>query len=168
MSSLQVTTGLNEKELAFVIGVTDNGLSIRESAKRAGYSEMYGYKLQNNKAIAAAIHDRIWWLLRTNDAPAARRVLYNIMMDESASKSARIECAKTLLNRGGYAEPKPIAPESGGLDKAPSEMTGDELRQAIDKMQRELGVRATGASVIDAHCEPVEGGQSSQAVDLLG
>jgi hypothetical protein len=107
----------------------------------------------------------VYFLLKFKDAPAARRVLREIMEDVTAGKSVRVECAKTLLNRAGVVEQKAVAVTLNGVSKAPCEMTGDELRMEINRLQSEIGQRASGAKVIDA--TPVRY-TPDQVLDILG
>lgn len=160
--------GLNEKQIKFVLAIADDGLSIKDAAERAGYAIPTGYDLSRQPRIAFAIQERVHWILRTNDAPAARRTLYNIMMDETASKPARIECAKTLLSRAGYGEIKGgQAATSDPADKPLSELTGAELAQRIEQINKEMAQRMAAAKVIEGECEPVTGQDTAQVHDLL-
>ncbi len=159
--------GLNEQQAIFVRNIVDYGKNYKAAAIAAGYEGSWAYRLSSLPAVRQAIQDRLLWVMQTSDAPAARQVLRDIMDDPSASKPVRVECAKALLNRAGFVEPKaaPLAPNSL---KAPSEMTGDELRGAMELLQKEIGERANAAKVIDADNAPQDDGLPSQIVDILG
>lgn len=167
MTKNHVMAGLTAQQAIFVRQITDFGKSYKAAAEIAGYEPDTAYTLVSRPAVRQAIQDRLLWVMQTSDAPAARQVLRDIMDDPSASKSVRVECAKALLNRAGFVEPKaaPLAPNSL---KAPSEMTGDELRGAMELLQKEIGERANAAKVIDADNAPKDDGLPSQIIDILG
>jgi hypothetical protein len=142
--------GLLPHHAIFVRRLVDDGASVESACKTAGVEERQGYRLLETENIQRAIQDRVYFLLKFKDAPAARKALRDIMDDATASKSIRVECAKTLLNRAGVVEQKAVAVTLNGVSKAPCEMTGDELRMEINRLQSEIGQRASGAKVIDA------------------
>ena len=129
----------------FAYHVVD-GVPIQRAYELAGYKPdaSNAYKLTKHPAVSAAIRAEMTRRLQDEDAPAARKVLRMFLDDETCDKKLRVDCAKTLLSRGGYVEPKAIeAPAPGTKD--PSEMTGAELDAMIDRMRNELRQRETKA-----------------------
>jgi hypothetical protein len=101
-------------------------------------------------------------MLRTESAPAARRVLQEIMLDTKVAAKTRVDCAKALLDRAGFS-PIKIGEDALKSQKSPSEMTGDELRREIERLNGEMVARADGAKLI----EGVTSDDSTQALDIL-
>lgn len=157
--------GLLPHHATFVKRIVDDGASVESASKTAGISERYGFYLLETESIQRAIQDRVYFLLKFKDAPAARRALREMMDDATASKTVRLECAKTLLNRAGVVEQKAIAVSVNGVQKAPCEMTGDELRREINRLQAEIGQRVNGAKVVDV--TPIDP-DNIQVTDILG
>lgn len=127
----------------FACHVVD-GVPIQKAYELAGYKPdpSNGYKLLRHPLVSAAIRAEMTRRLQDEDAPAARKLLRRFLEDEQCDKKLRVDCAKTLLSRGGYVEPKAIeAPAPGTKD--PSEMSGSELDAMIDRMRTELRQRET-------------------------
>ena len=123
-----------------------DGVPPQRAYEIAGYKPdgSNAYKLLRHPQVSALIRAEMTRRLQDEDAPAARKLLRRFLEDEEADKKLRVDCAKTLLSRGGYVEPKAIeAPAPGTKD--PSEMTGAELDQMIDRMRTELRQRETKA-----------------------
>lgn len=136
---------LNERQTVFVKYLVD-GCHYMDAYKRAGYqgAQPSAWTLAHSPLVSAAIRAEMTRRLQDEDAPAARKLLRRFLEDEECDKKLRVDCAKTLLSRGGYVEPKAIeAPAPGTKD--PSEMTGAELDQMIDRMRTELRQRETKA-----------------------
>lgn len=132
-----------------------DGIPIQKAYALAGYKPDHAnaYKLAKHPGVSAAIRAEMTRRLQDEDAPAARKLLRRFLEDEECDKKLRVDCAKTLLSRGGYVEPKAIeAPAPGTKD--PSEMTGAELDQMIDRMRTELRQRESKA--IDITPQPVD------------
>ncbi len=164
MSNIQTVKGMTERKRAFIYNICDRGLPVNLAAKEAGYASSSSKYLLSDPSISAAIQERMLYLFRAEDAPIARQVLRAIMIDESANVKARIECAKALLNRGGFVEPKASIVAEGEVKEA-SEMTGQEIQSAIESLTRELGVRAVGAKLVESEAIEVE--DTIQVVDIL-
>lgn len=138
-------TTLTDKQHVFVAHLVD-GVHYAKAYELAGYSadQANAYHLYRHPGVSAAIRAEMTRRLQDEDAPAARKLLRRFLEDEEADKKLRVDCAKTLLSRGGYVEPKAIeAPAPGTKD--PSEMSGQELDQMIDRMRTELRQRETKA-----------------------
>lgn len=151
---MQNLIALNERQAAFVRYLVD-GRHYLEAYKLAGYQggQPQASHLQHMPVISAAIRAEMTRRLQDEDAPAARKLLRRFLEDEEADKKLRVDCAKTLLSRGGYVEPKAIeAPAPGTKD--PSEMSGSELDAMIDRMRTEL--RQREAKAIDITPQPLD------------
>lgn len=161
------TQGLTDQQKSFVLH-TVAGMSANLAARAAGYSspDTAGHRIRALPHVQQAIREAMWLQIQTDDAPAARRVLREILDDTEAPRPIRVECAKILLNRGGFVEPK-AQTAAGGIDKPVSEMTGNELQVAILKLQGELGNRMSAAKLIEGVSEPVHDKTPPQLIDIL-
>jgi phage terminase small subunit len=126
------------------------------SAREAGYAvDGYGYQLLRDPNVAAELQILLQQA-KAEDVTFARYVLHTIAGDKDQPGGARVTAARTLLEYAGAMQ------KAGdrGASKDPSEMTADELRGLITRLDRELGDRA----------KPVEGTESvplpSEVVDM--
>lgn len=156
-------TQLTDKQKQYVKLVCDEGLEPAIAAATVGIEPI----AESDISIALAIRDRTLFLLHTQDAPAARKVLRELMTDTKNSAALRKECSLALLNRGGIPEPRAAAAERRDI-KPPSEMNGDELRNAVEKLHGEMLRRAEGAKLIQGAVEPVPPSAKTQLDDMLG
>lgn len=151
---MRTNLALNDRQAAFARYLVD-GRHYLEAYRLAGYTggQPQASFLTRHPAVSAAIKAEMTRRLQDEDAPAARKLLRRFLEDEQCDKKLRVDCAKTLLSRGGYVDPKAIeAPAPGTKD--PSEMTGAELDQMIDRMRTELRQRESKA--IDITPQPVD------------
>lgn len=134
-------TTLTEKQQLFVGHLVD-GVHYAKAYELAGYTpaQSNAYHLYRHPAVSAAIRAEMVRRLQDEDAPAARKLLRRFLEDEQCDKKLRVDCAKTLLSRGGYVEPKAADPVAPGT-KEPSEMSGKELDDMIDRLRTELRQR---------------------------
>lgn len=105
---------LTERQRRFVEEYVVDG-NVMQAALRAGYSQSYAkansYKLLDNGGISEGIakeQARREKQLRQRfaiDAEEARKVMFQLMKDESAPENVRLSAAKDFLDRAGY---KPI------------------------------------------------------------
>lgn len=131
------------------------GTPVQRAYVMAGYKpdDSNAYKLLRHPAVSAAIKAEMTRRLQDEDAPAARKLLRRFVDDEQCDKKLRVDCAKTLLSRGGYVEPKAADPAPPGT-KEPSEMSGKELDDMIDRLRTELRQRESKA--IDITPQPID------------
>ncbi|WP_048647513.1 hypothetical protein [Nitratireductor soli] len=103
------------------------------SAEKAGYKTplVDGYKLMKNELIANAIRSEARKFLDEKAGPAAVYNLASIMLDEKQPTGARVKASEIIGKWSGMAGDD----NAGG--KEPHEMTGDELRAHIAKMERQ-------------------------------
>lgn len=71
-----------------------------------------------------------------------------------------IDAAKTLLDRAGIVPPA----TDKGMPNSPGEMTGQQLRDALAHIERELSDRAT---IIEGVSTPVSAPDAQERADLL-
>jgi hypothetical protein len=76
------------------------------------------------------------------DAPAAARLLAEVVRNPDHPIKVRVDAAKTIMDRAGFVAPK--ASESRDLfSKALSEMTSDELKDAHERASEAKDVIAS-------------------------
>jgi phage terminase small subunit len=140
MNPLRAT--LSEREAIFVRDL-GKGYHHTVAATNAGYpAGNDSYYLLRRPHIQAALASELRRILLTKAAPAATRLLYDFMVDDTKADKIRLECAKTILDRAGFIAPK--ASENNSLDrKSLIDMTAEELRQASQDILKELGDRST-------------------------
>ena len=130
-------SGLTERQLRFVDEYVLTGNAM-QSAIRAGYSEKYAksnsYKLLENVGIKNLIEERrekAEEQLRQRfsfDAEVARKIMFQLMKDDSTPEAVRLSAAKDFLDRAGF---KPVEKQehSGSLDiSSKSEVIGKYLK----------------------------------------
>jgi phage terminase small subunit len=107
------------------------GLSQVESARLAGYSspEAQASRIEKLPQVGRAIQEAIVYKLQTEGVEAAANFLLTTMRNEDAPWSARVDCAKTILNKGPLAD-RAIQPEQQST-KALAEMSIEELESFI-------------------------------------
>ena len=132
-----------------------DGVPIQRAYVLAGYKPdpSNAHKMMRHPAVSQAIRAEMTRRLQDEDAPAARKLLRRFLEDEQCDKKLRVDCAKTLLSRGGYVDPKAIEAPAPGT-KEPSEMSGKELDDMIDRLRTELRQRET--KTIDITPQPLD------------
>jgi hypothetical protein len=146
---------LTERRVTFLNRMVEHG-DVRLAAEQAGFSQpIYGYEILKEQSVQAELRATLE-RAKTEDIVFARSVLWKIAGHTDAPAGARVTAARTLLEYAGAMQKVGNGPSG----KDPSEMTGDELRALIDRLDRELGDRA----------KPVEGTESvplpSQVIDM--
>ncbi|PPC88715.1 MAG: hypothetical protein CTY37_00220 [Methylotenera sp.] len=130
-----------ELQTKFIQHIVYDGVSGTEAARRAGYSaasaRQYSSTLLATPHIQAAIRDEQYKYLNGSLASKAIKTLEAIMDDETAPAGARVDCAKTLLDRAGIIAPKSIA-MSPFSDIPIHEMTTPQLEALIEKTEAYL------------------------------
>jgi hypothetical protein len=164
MENQRVMTS-NDRQLLFIDNLT-KGLTIDNAWKEAGYTRKPPNlpSLLRRPDVVQAIGKGVTNIIRSEDRPRNRAVLAEIREDTRLSPSVRIEAIRALesmmdkdLDRSG----------EGARDKAPSEMSGDELRVKISMLESELVDRSNSAKVIDGVSEPVSDDSTSVTLDIL-
>ncbi len=150
---------LTRKQERFVTNFVTNGGNGADAARKAGFSARtareHAYALLHIPHVRAAIRAEQERVLRCNLATRALGVLEAIMPDEIAPAGARVDAAKTLLDRAGL----PALPHNAARDviefdgRALVEMTADELQQVILK-SRAMQAKLAAGETIDVGPEP--------------
>lgn len=79
-------------------------------------------------------------------APAAYKILFDMMNDPTTTKGLRADIGKFFI---AHSLPAPKAKEEDdGADKPANEMTNNELLANIDRIEAEMAKRATPAEVV--------------------
>jgi phage terminase small subunit len=132
---------LTPAQQAFVKAVL-RGENPGRAAVAAGYNSeaSANYLMSRHAGVIAAIREETVRALIVEDAPLARQTLRTIMQDTAAPANARVSAAKTLLDRAGYVAPKHAEKADR---KAVAELSSEELRDMIARIEGELGARAT-------------------------
>lgn len=146
--------GLTEKQSAFVQAFVRIGCGHADAsraAEAAGYAKGgeadAARRLLQMTHVRAAIRREQAGKLSTL-ANEAIDVLGAIMRDGDAPAKVRVECAKAVLDRAGFAPVKAQSDiRSHDDDKQVSEMTREELRAILEQAQRAM--RGDSAQVID-------------------
>jgi len=170
MSTLKVLrdSGLTEQQATFVRHIGAGESPVR-AAEMAGYSEgQIAHALLRNPNVLRAVHIETARLL-VADGPTNFKVLRKIRDDETAPKGVRADVAIKLGRLAGHVEPTKAAETH---EKPLSEMTAEELRQyversqrEIDRMEGELAARATPVSApLDA---PEQGSTAPKPLNYL-
>lgn len=163
MAGLPTPQTLNDKQRHFVRLAAASG-DLSGSALKAGYAEAEdGQRLTELPQVAAAIADELRRVLETKLAPRAFRVLELILKDRRSGARVRVDAAKILLDRAGYA-PRPMAVDS--LDgRQLSDLSQAELKAIVGKLEDELADRATPVSAPDS--APNEGATGDKGTVFL-
>ena len=107
------------------------------AAKLAAYkSTASASQLMDRPAVQAAIRERELAVINNELLPLANGVLKTALTSDSVPWGAKIK-AVDIVHKRAFAD------QEGGSGKAPSEMTPQELGEALDKLKRELSERAT-------------------------
>ncbi len=152
---------LTAQQRAFIASYVSCG-NATLAAAHSGYDHTAPSRLLRSPVIMRAIQAETRRRLFIEHGPAAIGFLARTMDDSNIPVKLRIECAKTLADRGGLIPPK--ASENNALEeKAENELTAEELKERIRNMQRILSDRAV--EILDN--APQADDQEGQAVDPL-
>lgn len=109
---MENTTALTPMQSAFAVALVDNGGNATAAAREAGYAEtsarVLAHRLLKHEGVQKLVRDEQWRLVNGSLASASLNVLRQAldMSNESVPWSARIEAAKTLLDRAGLVLPE--------------------------------------------------------------
>jgi hypothetical protein len=138
---------LTDMQAAFV-RETVKGRLPDDAARAAGYNMTHpdiAYRLLQNPGVALAIRFEVNRLLTVEALPLAYNVLKDLAKDPKVPPAVRRACARDLIDRAGFVAPKAQAFEGQG-EKPLSEMSSEELRALVDKLESELAGRAVDVS----------------------
>lgn len=135
------------------------------AAAKAGYAvpKNAGWKLMSNELIQIAVRSEVEKALKEKLGPAAVYNLAEIALDKAQPAGARVKASEILMKAAG------LGAQEGDSGKELHEMTGDELRREIARMeahqqamQRALADQAR--PIVDA--SPIE--EDSPKSDVFG
>jgi hypothetical protein len=114
-----------------------NGCSKEEAARRAGLPDTYRlHKFTRTREFADQLREGLRDHMSVNLAPKAVKILNDIMSDDKVTPRVRVDAAKALLDRAGYAVNEAKKPEPKPADNALDGMTDKELEALEDKLER--------------------------------
>jgi phage terminase small subunit len=144
MSEL-VKINLSEQQAAFVAAICEHGLDPKEAARLAGYSEAAeaARRLLRAPAILHALELGLRRKLHGELVPLAFGVLDKLLRDADSDR-VRLDAARVVLDRAGFVPAKQAAPAG---EREPEAMNTRELHALIERLERELGNRATPVNV---------------------
>lgn len=123
----------------FIQSIVYDGVSGSEAARRAGYSHASARQTASQLLAAphmqAAIRNEQYKHLNGTLASKAIKTLETIMDDPNSPAGARVDCAKTILDRAGLIAPKSLA-VSPFDNKPVHEMNKSELEVFIEKTKK--------------------------------
>jgi len=101
------------------------------AAERAGYKQasLRGWQLMKNPLIVAAVRSEVTTFLNEKAGPAAVYNLAEIMLDAKMPAGARVKASEIIAKMAGLGH------QEGESGKELHEMTGDELRREIQRME---------------------------------
>lgn len=159
----EITKGpaLNEKQSAMLADIIA-GFPPVEAAKRQNYGNAHkaAKEFMARPDVLLAIKRHSLGRLVGEGVPLAIDVLFSILKNEDAPARVRVDAAKTVLDRAGVAAARPAAPEKTN-DKALADMSPNELRALISRLENEVAERAEPVSA------PTPGPLPSQVSDLI-
>lgn len=126
-------TGLNDATQRELVWWLAKGLSKEDAAKRAGLpSSGRLYHFARTRDFADALREGLVDHMSNELAPKAVRILDEIMSDEKVTSRVRVDAAKAILDRSGYA----ATPPGGRPDDTPiREMSVDQLRRLVTTLE---------------------------------
>lgn len=146
---MKQTTALQDK---FITHIVYDGVSGAEAARKAGFSHVSARQtasqLLATPHIQAAIRNEQYKKLNGTLASKAIKTLEAIMDDPASPAGARVDCAKTILDRAGLIAPR-VAPTSPFDNKPVHEMNRQELEDFILKTQALIEQHENQRTVID-------------------
>lgn len=148
-----------ELQHRFAVEFVTNGGNATSAAKVAGYSAktagQMGFKLLGNPHVQDAIRAEQRRLLHGDLATKALGVLKSIMENEEAPAGARVDAAKTVLDRAGLVAVRTAQEDQA--DTPLAQMPVEQLRKIIaagedriSQLQAELDAMAIEGEAVQA------------------
>lgn len=136
---------ITEQQADFVTHFVANGGNATQAARDAGYSEdsirQIAYKLMRKPHILSAIQEEQLCAVTGRLGSKALAVLEAVMDDKDAPVGARVDAAKTVLDRGGLVAKRRSSDERSPEEKSMSEWSTDELQDFINDGMSQLRER---------------------------
>ena len=136
---------INDRQRQFVALIAQ-GETAKDAARQAGFADHR--PLMVNPIVRAAMLDALQAELVSGILPLSLNVLRQALTSDDISLDKRAAIAKTLVAQGLLTAPENNLSKNANVIKPLHEMTRDELRSQIEKMQSEVAERAKPA-VID-------------------
>jgi hypothetical protein len=155
---------LSEGERRFVehfVNTGDQNIALRESGLPSNTGHTVR-RLRTDPRIIAAIQMEVATKIRTEGASVAIDTLLEIARDKSAPKGARVDSAKTLLDRAGHIAPR-AETSRDDASRQLAEYSIEELRALVSNLEKTRGDQArdvTGATL----STPLD----AQLIDMMG
>ena len=126
---------LTQKERAFSQALAETG-SVQYAAQQAGYKSSSSiWEVQQRPEVIDLVRRQQDARIVCDLLPLAVQTLADILQDSKAPAGARVTAAKVVMDRG-------LGRDDAAAGKAPHEMTADELRRAIEGLQRVVSDRS--------------------------
>ncbi len=138
MPRLPGRAGLNETTQRELCWHLAQGASREEAARRAGLPD--GTRLEHfarTKAFADELRTAMQDHLATNMAPRAVQVLRDILDDKNVNARVRVDAAKVILDRSGYASAEAAKPPA---EKDVAELNLAQLQALVAKLEGKMKV----------------------------
>lgn len=168
-AALTVATryGLTDKQNQLVMNIA-RGSDAVSAALLSGYATATALGVSQTLKlphVRAALMDELGRVLQMEAAPLALSVLLKLTEDEGTSARVRVDAAKILLDRAGFA-PKPGGNQE--IEKTLAEMSPAELRAFIDKQEADIAkAEAAIADQLEPVNAPNEGLGRPNVADML-
>jgi len=131
-------SGLNERQQLFIFELL-KGSTKTEAARIAGYAEGTAATVLRAAGVQRTLVAAMDRFLVGELAPTAFGVVNKLMLDEKTPAGVRATLALGVLDRAGFGAKRHEKQAGDGKDVA--QMSAEELRQAIDKLQAEIDGR---------------------------
>lgn len=157
---------MTDREDDFVMHFVQYGDAIK-AAEAAGYAQagVQGRAIARRPRVAAAI--RIETTRRMQHmAPVALTVLDKIMRDEKAPAGARVDAAKTILDRANYVSDPKRSDRSDEI-KPLAEYSMQELEDLVQRLEAQRGSEARDVTPDSGDNAPLLRANDDQAIDPL-
>ncbi len=155
-----IERSLTELQAAFIRHYV-NGAEQTEAARIAGYAHpaVDAHRLMKTPHIQAIIQAELVRRVQTEGMQVAANFLINVIGDKKAPYSARVDAAKTMLNKGPLAD-KILANQSDPNKKTLSERSTAELEEFIAAGLKALDDKAKSQAidveVIRDNAQPID------------
>lgn len=143
-------SGLNDATQREVVWWLARGCNREEAAKRAGLpTSTRVSQFARTREFASALREGLLDHMANDLAPRAVRILADIMSDEKVQPRVRVDAAKALLDRSGYAARPTAGPGASRDDRLLSEISHVELLQLLVTLEAEQAARETETRTLD-------------------
>ena len=133
---------LTDQQEAFAVAFVSGNGNAAEAARQAGYSpnaaRVAAYKLMRNPRVTRLIREEQHRLLGGRLASLALNTLEQVMLDPEAPYGARVDAAKTVLDRAGLPSVPAAIISRASDDAVTTPRTLEQLEQFIQAGQQRL------------------------------